>query len=343
MAEALEVRLLATDEERIGKIPTDDLQAYDFYLVGRHHLNIKTDESLRRALEYFGRSMEVDPAFALPVAGLSEALLFSGVGYSLDPPQDAVAKAMAAAKRAIELDDTLPEAYVSLVFASIHTLDFSTAEEGVTKALALNPGHAQVHRAHAWTLFCKGRFEEATVALDRALALDPKSFAIMTESGWPYGYQGKHEIALERYRAALEMAPDFALARFNVAWALQRMGKLDEAVQSYEEAVSMSGGSPFMRAWLAAAYVEQGREDQAREMLGELQQARDEGDPLGVMIALVHDSLGEKKLALDALEEAYEAREPAIAWVGITPEFAGFVTLQDEPRFQELCRRIRGP
>ena len=139
------------------------------------------------------------------------------------------------------------------------------------------------------------------------------------------------------------MAPDFALARFNVAWALQRMGKLDEAVQSYEEAVSMSGGSPFMRAWLAAAYVEQGREDEARDVLGELQQARDDGGPSGVLIALVHESLGEKKLALDALEEAYEAREPLIAWVGITPEFAGFVTLWDEPRFQELCRRIRGP
>ena len=342
VAEALEVRLLEKDEEQIGKTPTEDLQAYDYYLIGRHHLNTRTDESLRKALEYFQRAITADPNFALPVAGQSEALLFSGLGYSVDPPENALSKAAEAAARAVELDDSLPEAHVALAFARMHTLDLSAAKEAVAKALELNPGHAQAHQAHGWTLFCTGDYEGAIAAYDRALALDPKSFVLMTESGWPYGYLGRHDTAIERYRAALEMAPGFALAQYDIGWALQRMGKLEEAIHAYEEALTMSGGAAFVRAWLATAYVEVGRESEARQILADLSEEWREGDPVGCMLAVVHEALGEKKEAIEALEKAYDAMEPSILWAGRTSEFCSFDTLRDQPRYQELMRRIDG-
>jgi adenylate cyclase len=342
VTEALEVRLLAKDEEQIGKTPTKDLQAYDYHLIGRHHLNTRTDESLRKALEYFDRAIVADPSFALPVAGQSEALLFLGLGYSVDPPENALSKASEAAERAVELDNSLPEAYVALAFARMHTLDLPAAKEAAARALELNPGHAQAHPVHGWFLVCPGDYEGAIAAYDRALALDPKSFVLMTESGWPYGYQGRHEIAIERYRAALEMAPGFALAQYNVGWALQRMGRLDEAIQAYEEALTMSGGVAFVRAWLATAYVEAGRESEARKILAGLSEEWREGNPVGCMLAVVHEALGEKAEAIEALKRAYEAREPSILWVGRTAEFCGFDTLRDEPRYQELMRRIDG-
>jgi len=342
VAEALEVRLLTRDEEQIRKTPTEDLQAYDFYLIGRHHLNARTHETLRKALENFDRSIAADPTFALPFAGKSEALLFSGLGYSLDPPEDAVSKSAEAAARAVDLDPTLPEAYVALAFASLHTLDLPAAKDAVTKALALNPGHAQVHQVHGWTLFAAGQFDEAIAAYDRALALDPKSFVIMTESGWPYGYLGKHEIALERYRAALEIAPGFALAQFDVGWALQRMGRLEEAIEAYEEALSMSGGAAFVRAWLATAYVEAHRGEEAQGILASLSRDWSGGDPVGCMVALVQEALGNKAEALEALEKAFEAREPSVLWAGFCPEFGYLDSLQDDPRFQDLMHRIHG-
>lgn len=343
VAEALEIRLLARDEEQIRKTPTQDLQAYDLYLVGRHHLNTRTDESLRRAIDYFDRSIEADPAFSLPFAGKSEALLFSGLGYSLDPPDDALAKAAEAAARAIELDPTSPEAYVAFAFASLHTLNLPAAKEAVTKALALKPGHAQVHRVHAWTLFSSWRFDEAIAAFDRALALDPRSFLILTESGWPYGYLGRHDIALERYRAALQIAPGFALAQFDIGWALQRMGRVEEAIEAFEEALASSGGAAFVRAWLATAYLDQGRDEEAKQILDSLLTDLEDGDPVGCMVAVVQEALGNKSEAIDALEKALEAREPSVLWAGFCPEFCYLESLQEEPRFRELMRRIHGP
>jgi tetratricopeptide (TPR) repeat protein len=232
---------------------------------------------------------------------------------------------------------------LALAFASLHTLNLPAAKEAAAKALSLNPGHAQVHQVHGWTLFAGGQYEEAIAAYDRALALDPKSFVLLTESGWPYGYQGRHDIALERYRAALEISPGFALAQFDIGWALQRMGRVEEAIEAFEEGLETSGGAAFIRAWLATAYLDQGREDEAEEILDGLLTDWEKGDPVGCMVAVVQEALGNKDEAIDALQKAYEEREPSVLWAGFCPEFCFLETLHDEPRFQELRHKIHGP
>lgn len=341
VATALQLQLLAGDARRIEKTPTDRLEAYDLYLLGRFQVNRRTDESIRRAIGHFERAIEIDPHFALAYAGLAESLGWAVMGYCPDPPSDALRGSERNARKAVELDDQLPEAHVALSFALLNAWEFDSAEREAKRAIDLNPGFAEAYQRHAYCLLYAGRFEESLVAFDRALELDPRSVPLITESGWPLGYMGEHDKGLERYYRAIQLDPEFALAHFDIAWSYQRKGMFDEARAAAEKALVLSGRASLGLAWYATLHAETNEEEKAREMLAELQARQATGEKVCAFIALVCEALGEPESAFEWLERSYEDREPTLAWILVSSEL-GFRSIRSEKRFIDLQGRIRG-
>lgn len=201
VASALEVTLLRNEEQRIERAPTGNLEAYDLYLLGRHHLNKRTDATLRKAIDHFERAAELDRSFAPAFAGLADAYVLAGIGYAAIP--DALSRASHAATRALELDGNLSEAHTSLGYVLLNRdWDWRAAERSFARALELSPSNAPAHQWFAHVAIYRRQYEEATRRVDRARELDPLSVLIQDESGWPAHHNGDFDEALSRFRRA---------------------------------------------------------------------------------------------------------------------------------------------
>ena len=337
VAEALEITLLGAEEARIGRAPTGNLEAYDLYLVGRHHLNKRTDTGLRKAIEQFGKAAALDPSFALAYAGLADAYVLAGIGYAAIP--DALSHANDAAIRALELDNELSEAHTALGYVRLNRdWDWEAAEAEFGRAIELNPSNAQAHQWHAHVALYRRRLVEADRRADRARALDPLSVLIQNESGWPAYFRGDYGAAMERYQQAAAMDPSFAMAHFNMGNIHEAEGRLDEAIRCFQRAVDLSDRMAFSVSCLGAALARAGKPDEARPLLEELRAQGDKGAALSVWIAALHEALGERTEAVAELERALERREPILT--GLDAPWLPFTSLRDEPRYEKVLQDV---
>jgi len=336
IAEALEAKLSPKERSEIQKRPTDDLQAYDLYLLGRHHCNKRAPDDLRRAITYFEQAIERDAAYADAYAGLAEVYVFAGIGYMPMPSAEAFALAKEMALRAIQLNPDRATAHAMLGFTALTCDgDAATAERSLSHALELDSNYVQTYQWLGWCRTCVGDYAGGSEAWERALELDPLSAVITAESGWPFIYTGLHELALERFQRALELDPDLALAHYCVGWALDRLGRYKEAIPAYEKSVLL-GGAPFWKAFLASAYIKVGRRDRAETILNELSEHAEQQGGMGVSVALVAEALGHGDLALDSLERAYSNRDDMPLYAIQITEFLPLASLRRHPRFQAI-------
>jgi serine/threonine-protein kinase len=341
VATALRAALSPSERERLGQRPTDDLAAYDLYLLGRHHLNKRTDEDIRQAVGHFESAIALDQRFVSAHAGLAEAYLFAGMGYAAMPQKGALPKAKAAAARAIELDSSSAEAHGTHGFVTLicdWNPDAAIAE--LRQAVELNPDRPEPHQWLAWCLSVQGQIAGGLESWQRALELDPLSAVVITENGWPYVYTGLDEQALEWFQRAIEIDPTFALAHYNAGWALHRLGRIGEAIPAYERGVELSGGAPFMQAFLATAFAESGRADDARRILDDLLARATHAHGMGLSIAVAAESMGDQELALDWLDRAFEERDPFLFTLALDDTWMNLPSLRDHPRFRALLDRI---
>ena len=337
VAEALEITLLGAEEQRIARAPTDNLEAYDLYLVGRHHLNKRTDTGLRKAIEQFGKATALDPSFAPAYAGLADAYVLAGIGYAAIP--DALSRANEAAIRALELDSELSEAHTSLGYVRLNRdWEWETAEAEFARAIELNPSDAKAHQWDAHAALYRRRLVEAGRRADRARALDPLSVMIQNESGWPLYFGGDYGAAMERFQQAVSMDPSFATAHFNIGNIHEAEGRLEEAIGCFRRAVDLSGRTALIVSCLGAALARAGKPDEARPILEELRAQADKGAALSMWIAAVHEALGERTEALDELERALEQREPML--MGLDAPWLPFTSLRDEPRYRKVLQDV---
>jgi len=338
VAEALEVTLLGAEERRIDRAPTANLEAYDHYLLGRHHLNKRTDSGLRTAIDHFEEAAELDPGFAPAPAGLADVYALAAIGYAAIP--DAISRARDAAERALELDPELPDAHASLGYVALNAgWEWRTAERELERAIELNPSDARAHQWYAQVALYRLYLDEAEARYERARELDPLSVVIQNESGWPALYALDLEKAMDRFRKAASMDPSFAMAHFNIGNCHDAAGRLDDALACYRKAAELSDRVPFIRCFQGSALARSGEEDAAREILEELRAREEEGASLSLWLAVVHEALGDRNAALRELERALENREPVV--VGINTPWLPFPTLRDEPRFQRLQAEVR--
>jgi TolB-like protein/DNA-binding winged helix-turn-helix (wHTH) protein/Tfp pilus assembly protein PilF len=320
--------------------------AYDAYLLGRHHWNQRTEQSLERAIAYFQAAIAKDPDFALAHAGL--ALAYAprlALGYV--PPGRGLSEQKTAALRALELDPTLGEARAALAVARMHAWDWDGAEAEFRSAVATDPNSTVGHLFYGTLLHALGRFDESLAQRRRALELDPLNTAVNRAFARALAATGQQEAALAQWNRVVELDPDHAGSHLALALFHFERGHTGAGSRHLERARALEPHDPSTLASLAIVEAVSGNSHQARRLLGRLkaESARRYVSP--VLPAYVHAALDEKDSAFALLEDAYAAKDPLLIPIQVC-HIQGMLSLSEEraaalrsdPRFGDLVRRM---
>lgn len=338
VADELEVQIKSSEKLNLGKKPTNSNEAFALYLEGRHFLNTRTEDGLRKAIERFEMALAKDPKYALAYTGEADSYAVLALLEFL-PPKQAFPKARTAAENALEIDNRLPEAHTSLgVVKFQYDWDWEGAERELRRAIELNPSYAPAHQFYADFLKSQGRFDEAMAEMSRAQALDPLSLAINTGVGHVLYLSGQYDRAIEQYQRAIKLNPDFVQARLWFCRPYLQKGMYKEAIAELDHAVTLSGNSTISLAMLGHAYAAAGNKNKAEKILQQLLDRSKRQYVPSYWIAMIHIGFGDKTEAFTWLERAFQERSSWLVWAGVEPRFN---ILRSDPRFKSLMARMK--
>lgn len=337
MTSALRMRLSGEDERRMTKTYTGNPEAYQDYLKGRYWFNKRTPDSLKKSIEFFQQAIEKDPAYALAYSGLADS--YSGlVANGIVPPKDAYPKARQAALRALEIDETLPEAHISLGEVNEQDWDWVNAEKEFQRAIALNPAYANAHFSYGVVLRRTGRLEESIAEHKRALDLDPLS---IPNNGWlgvTFYQARRYDEATEQLRKTLEMEPNYVQGHYYLGMVFIQRSMFNESIAEFEKARAIAPLFVYPISALGYAYARAGKRTQARQMLDKLTELSKQEYVLPASKAIIYAGLGEKENAFGWLERGYDERSLGGGeTIKIDPVWD---SLRSDPRFQSLLRHM---
>jgi TolB-like protein/Tfp pilus assembly protein PilF len=338
IADMLQAKLTGSEKISIAKTPTVNPEAYELYLKGRFFWNKRTGADLRKAIGYFNQAISKDPSYALAYAGLADSyLLLPFLGAA--SPQDSIPQAKAAAKHALELDDTLAEAHASSGrIRSGYDFAFDQSIKEFERAIQLNPNYAMAHHwISSGPLTALARFDRAIAEGRRAVELDPLSLVDNVDLGWVYFAARRYDEAIAQMRKTIEIDSRFYLAHYSLGEALQLKGRLADAIAEYRKAVELDD-DPFALALLGQAYARAGQRDEAQKILARLTEEAKSRYVSAYGVALMFIGLGDKEQAMDALERAFrEGAGNDIISIKVDPILDD---LRGQPRFEALAQKI---
>jgi eukaryotic-like serine/threonine-protein kinase len=335
LCENLRLKLTGDEQTRLTRRYTEDPAAYQLYLKGRYCWNQRTEEGMRKAVDYFLQAIEKDPTYARAYTGLGDAYAMLSI-YNALPPNESFPKAKAAQRRALEIADDLAEAHASLGFAGLYyDWEPRNAEAALKKAIALNPGYASAHQWYGFVLGLTGRMEESIAELRLAQQLDPFSASINVSAAWPLYWMRRHEEAVGRFREAVTLHPGFWLAHYYLGLALEQSGFLAEAIAELEHARDLSD-SPWRLGGLGHAYALAGRRDEAYRIAEEAKSLSARRYVAPIHIASVYAGLGDAE-AFEWLEKGLDDRSWLMTWLEVDPLFD---PIRQDERFGQLSRRV---
>ncbi len=338
VADMLQAKLTGSEQHVIAARPTANTEAHQLYLKGRFFWNKRTGNDLKKSIDYFEQAIAADPNYALAYAGVADGYVWLP-GYTAGTPRDCYPKAAAAAKKALELDDTLAEARTSLALAIwLYNFDASQAIREFQRAIELNPNYAIAHQQYGNnTLSALGRFDDAIVEGKRAVELDPLSLVINTDLGSDYYYARRYDEAIAQLRKTLEMDPGYYFAYINLGQALEMKGARNSAIAEYQKARALND-DPSVLGMLGRAYGLSGNKMEAEKILDQLKKLSQERYVSAYSFALVYLGLGDKEEALRRLEKSYQDRAGSdIGFIRVDPLLD---PLRGDPRFEALAERI---
>lgn len=340
VAESLLPQLTDTGRRRFRKRGTDNPRAFDAYLRGRFFWNKFTPGSLPKALEAFGEAIQLDPDYALAHVGLADFYNWAGI-YGILPASVTHPKAKAAAERAIELDDSLAEAYATLGL-SIETAEcnWEATERTYQRALQLNPNYSLAHEWYSSLLVGTGRFEEGLEEIKRAEELDPLSLRGMTLTSWSHYQVRRYGESIAKAQQIIDLDRSNPQGHLQLGNALVEVGEAGKAVVALEESVRLMGGAALPKCLLCFALVAAGKRGEAETVRDELVNAAATSYVKEYFLALAHLALGEREEAIGYLEKAAVERDPWLVWFGTEPKLD---PLRKDPRFIELFRSTNNP
>lgn len=328
---ANEVQAAITPQEtaRLTAARRIDPEAHDLYLRGRHFLALRTEDGLRRSLDYFRRALEIEPTFAPAHAAIAEA--YGPLGYTgWMSPGEATPQMKAAALRALELDPELVEGLTALAAClAFHEWNWSEGERHFRRALEVSGNFSTAYNWYGLLLENSGRQAENVAMRQRAFELDPVWVGTGIALGRALAFQGKTEEGIAVIKRTLELDPSHSIGLSYLGLAYVLAGRPDDAREAYARAGDDGGFGH------AAAVT--GRREEALAALARLEApARDSYVP-PFSLALIHVGLGNVEAALAQLERGVALRDPALSGIGIDPRFAA---LESEPRYQAVLRAI---
>ena len=342
IADALQAKLNSSAKHVLASRPTENPEAHELYLKGRYFWNRRTGENLQKAADYFQQAIGKDPRYALAYSGLADChVLLPAYPELGSNPRDELPKALEAARKAVELDDTLGEAHTSLARALASSLQLSAAMSEFQRAIELNPNYATAHQWFGECLQSQGRVEEALAELKRAQELDPLSLIINAVLGFAFDTVGKSDEAITQLHKTIEIDPSFANAHGMLGNVLEHRGQLKEAILEYEKCSISLGADPIDLAQLAAAYFRAGRKAEAQQLWDRLKSLSERQYVPAYSMAVVQLALGNNDEAIRLLEKSYEDHAPFdsadLGWILVDHRLD---SLRNDPRFTKLITRI---
>jgi TolB-like protein/tetratricopeptide (TPR) repeat protein len=336
VVQGLSLTLSDEEHERLVRRENPNVEAYQAYMKGRYFWNKRNPEGFRKAVEYFQRAIEIDPAYARAYAGLGDAYGFLG-GSDPVAQAEAVAKQKAATKRALQLDETLSEAHASLGLIAMNAdWDWAAAEREFKRAIELNPNYATAHQWYGEFLAYMGRFDEGLAEVKRAQELDPLSLIISTDVAKVYALARRYDEAIEQYRRALEMDAEFTEVHGLLAMTYSMKGMHGEAERELRRIEGLEEHPAYL-SWLVYVYGWAGRKKEAQRALGQLKDLSRRTYVSPFWMATAYTGLGEKDEAFKYFEQAFaEHATGAAVTLKVNAIFDG---LRSDPRFDDLLRR----
>jgi adenylate cyclase len=340
VATTLQAKLTGSAEHVLASRPTENPEAHELYLKGRYFWNKRSTEELRRAIDFFQQAIDKDPAYALAYAGLAD-------GYSLIPiyagtaPKDSIPKALVAARKAVDLDESLAEAHTALANSLVQNDQLRESEPEFKRAIALNPNYATAHHWYGECLGGEGRIDDALVELKRAHDLDPLSLIINASFGMTLGMAGRTAEAIDQLHKTIDLDPEFHVAYVMLGQVLEDEGDLKGALAAYEKARVIKTDVGI--APLVCVYARLGQIEKARKILEDRTNLSRQQYVPAYNLAVMHLALGEKEEAMRLLEKSYDDRG-----ILLQGNFGSLKTdkrldpLRSDPRFQQLLAKFMG-
>lgn len=305
--------------------------AFHHYIRGRHFWNKRSEHGLKTAFQCAGRAVEADPTFARGHVGLADTFNLLGGQHAMLAPREAFPRARAAALRALEIDPSCGEAYASLAFVSSwFDWNHEEAENNFRRAIELKPGYATAHHWYGEALAAMSRFPESFAHFETALALDPLSSAIRTDLAHAYSLAGEHEMSERVLREVLKFDRDFARALVVVAGNRERNGDYAGARRKLAEALQREPQSPSLLAMDARVCALSGQRAEAKVALQHLESLEPRNNVSRSDLASVYAALDDADRAAELIREAFQRREPLVAWM---PVHTGFEKIRTHTDF----------
>ncbi|MDX6613326.1 MAG: hypothetical protein QOD75_2512 [Blastocatellia bacterium] len=301
------VELNPEEQRRLQKRGSDNVEAYQAYLKGLYFWNKRTPDGYQKSVEYFRQAIQIDPGYAEAYVGLGNSSSFV-VGHDKNSEAEKFARARAAAKKALELDETLAEAHASLgLIAMNFDWNWPETEKEFKRAIELNPNYATAHQWFGEFLACMGRFDEGIAELKRAHDLDPLSLIINTDLAKAYMFARRYDEAIAEFKRTLEMDSEFQVAHGLLAMTYSAKSMHEEALSELRRIKNLEN-EPLYLSYLVHVYARAGESGEARTELARLRGLSRRTYVSPLLMALACAGLGDKDEAFHSLEQVFEER-----------------------------------
>ena len=358
--------LMGDEKAKFVKRYTTDPGAYELYLQGNEvGINLK-------AVDLYNQAIEKEPTFALAYTGIAK--VYNSLGYenSWDnhiPPKEAFPQARDAVNKALEIDDTLAEAYTQLAWINLYyDWDMQTAEKNIKQALELNPGYSLAHQYYRDYLMILGRHDEAVEKLRKAQSLEPHNVMRTYLLSVSLLHSGRYEEALREAKRAVEMAPQSLMALKSLVWSHSALGNYNEYLDFLPKLEDLGDSSTSVQLRRAKTFVKLGRHDEAERIFKSLlEQYNEHSDQISIAeiylnmgdydktsewlekvdehsspmkIASIYLDIGDYDKTFEWLEIACEARQ---SWLVYIKSFTWWEPIRSNPRYKELLKKMGLP
>ena len=335
LAKAVRGGLSADEEARMAVSRAVRPGAHALYLKGRYFARQLTADAQRKAIAYFQQSIESDPQYAAPHAGLAECYVEMAYFFGMEP-RKAFAFAEPAARRSVELDGNLAEGHAVLsLLRLLNGWNWSAADNESRLATDLAPGDAYVYWKRGVYLRYAGRGDESVAAHRHAESLDPFSLVAIEEVGWALYYARRFEEAVEQFRRAVELESHWDQLYFGLGLTLAVAERHAEALAALRNLPQLAPDNPLNQALYVYGLGRAGHVHEATDELEKLL-TRHAYIPRWFM-SIVWVGLGDHDRAFTALEDAFRDCEPCLVSLKVDPVFD---PLRSDTRFSAMIRRV---
>jgi TolB-like protein len=264
VAEALRAALLPEEEQALAESPTESIQAYDLYLLGRFHWRKRTKEAIDIARGHFEQAIEQDPSYVLALSGLADSYTLL-VDYGNMTGEEAYPLARQAIDQAMAIDDSVSEVWASLGLLRRNQLRFGESEEAFVRALELDPNNFPALLWYTGTLRRERRETEALEALLRAYELEPMSKVVNEQLAYQYDSIGDFTLAIQHYERADQLDDHSSSGyQIEIAWSYIWAGEYARAIETSRNILSTQPDSTDALHAIAVSHLSMGNSREAK-------------------------------------------------------------------------------